>query len=299
MDDRGPRGWFHVWLCGFRESIKFNRTLSYIGTLQSSSISTQQCFVMNGIIFVGSIFMFNHFLTPMLSKLGERLEGFSGDEQKEKWEDTEYLVLAISSFLFKAFWLVPMYILSFVLNAAWYLDIAKQVYLLEYGKLKTADSMADIVRDSLYNHMLMAWVSLASYLVYYIPSIGPIISLAYTSWAIAFYCFDYKWTLQGWELQKRLRVFQANWVYMLGFGMPCALLTMFLPQFLGYGIYALTFPVCMIISIISDPIQHRATTFVPRSIRMFMLAEWFNLAIMKLFGRSKATNATKKRTATT
>ena len=111
----------------------------------------------------------------------------------------------------------------------------------------------------------MACVSVGSYLVYYVPFVGPPLSLIYTSWAIAFYCFDYKWTLQGWDLQKRLLVFQAHWVYMLGFGMPCALILMFLPQFLGYGIYALTFPVCMILSIISKPVQHEPTFLFPKN----------------------------------
>jgi len=271
MDLSSPR---LVFFQGFSEALQFNRTLKYFASLQSTSISTRQWFVMNGIMFLGSILIFNHGLTPLLDAVGDSL----GTDDIE-WKACKHQVLAISNKLFNVLWLVPMYLMTFVLNTAWYYDIAQHVYSLEYGRITNIDAMENI-RDSTYSICLMAWVTLFSYLVLYVPYIGSWISFAYMSWVFAFYCFNYKLTLQGVEFENRLRYFQSHWLYMLGFGMPCALIVTFSPHFIGYGIYAVIFPICMVLAIISTPVQHISSGVIPRSVRMFVFFEFLNLALV-------------------
>jgi hypothetical protein len=182
-----------------------------------------------------------------------------------------------------------MYLISILLNAVFNVDIAKQVHAAEYGgPVKGVDSLSDFLRDSLYNYLLMGWVSVFCWAVAYVRIVGPVLSLVWTSWAIAFYAFDMAWALRGWDLQRRLLTFQRHWVFMLGFGLPSAFVTLLLPQFVGYGVYALAFPVSAILAITSKPLQHRQAALLPRSLRMFFFAEYVNLLLVSLLGLRRA-----------
>ncbi len=185
-----------------------------------------------------------------------------------------------------------LYIISILLNAVFNVEIAKEVYTAEYGEpVKSVESVLDLVRDSMYNYFLMAWVSLFCWGIYYVQIIGPIISLLWTSWAIAFYAYDLVWALKGWEFQKRLLLFQRHWIFMLGFGFPSATATFLMPQFLGYSVYALAFPVSIILAITSTPVQHAPGGIWPRSLRMFLFAEYINLFLMRLVGLQPSARA--------
>ena len=91
------------------------------------------------------------------------------------------------------------------------------------------------------------------------PYIGYPLELVQSSWTIAFYCFDYRWTLGGLTLEERMRKFETHWPFMLGFGAPLAAFSLWLPVYWGYVAYALFFPVCMILAIETDPILHQVT----------------------------------------
>mmetsp|Transcript_17083 Transcript_17083/g.33435 ORF Transcript_17083/g.33435 Transcript_17083/m.33435 type:complete len:334 (+) Transcript_17083:220-1221(+) len=280
-----PTAW-EAFVLGFKAAINWPRSLHYIATIQTTSISTQQCFVMNGTIFLGSLFAYNFVLTPLLEYLNDTLRDLleGSDADPAVWSAAQDIVTWTSEQAFQILWLVPMYALSLVLNAAWNLDIGKQVFLLEFGVIKGGENMAENLRDSIYNYILMAWVTLFVFLVYFIPIIGLPISLIYTAWTASFYCYDLKWKHQGWDFRKRLRMFQSCWPFMAGFGMPCALLVTFIPAFLGYGIYCVTFPVCLILSIVTAPVQHSPTTLMPRSLQVFVFAEWLTLAVLRFIG---------------
>ncbi|GBG24328.1 Etoposide-induced protein 2.4-like [Hondaea fermentalgiana] len=280
-----PSAWGALVL-GFKSAVNWPRSLHYIATIQTTSISTQQCFVMNGTIFLGSLLAYNFVLTPLLVNLRDTLRDLlEGSEANEDvWKSAQEIVTQTSEHAFQFLWLIPMYALSLLLNAAWNLDIGKQVFLLEFGKIKGGESMAENLRDSIYNYILMAWVTLFSFLVYYVPVIGLPTSLVYTAWTASFYCYDLKWKHQGWDFRKRLRMFQSCWPFMAGFGLPCALLVTFIPAYLGYGIYCVTFPVCLVLSIVTAPVQHAPTTFLPRSLQIFVFAEWLTLAVLRTIG---------------
>mmetsp|Transcript_10328 Transcript_10328/g.19009 ORF Transcript_10328/g.19009 Transcript_10328/m.19009 type:complete len:301 (-) Transcript_10328:738-1640(-) len=292
-----------VLLAGVQAQLSWHQTLSYLAKLQtSSSISAKQCFLMNGTLFLGSIVLFTYVLTPLLEQsagylawldntaLASQGDNFKkqSETQEEHWKMLQSHVVEATALLFQALWLVPMYVLSIVLNATFNLDIAKQVYTMHIGPpAKNIDSLTDVIRDSLYNYLLMGWVSLFCLAVDHVPIIGPPVSLIWTSWAIAFYAYDIVWTLEGWDFQKRLLVFQRSWLFMLGFGFPPALMTFCLPQFLGYGIYALAFPMSIMLAITFRPILHTASGVFPKSFRMFAFAEYINLLALRCIGLSR------------
>lgn len=52
---------------------------------------------------------------------------------------------------------------------------------------------------------------------------GPVLNVLLLSWLYAYYCFDYKWALQGARLPQRLAFFETHWAFFAGggtFGLP-------------------------------------------------------------------------------
>lgn len=45
---------------------------------------------------------------------------------------------------------------------------------------------------------------------------GPALNFVLLSWLYALYCFDYKWSLHGVQLQQRVAYFERHWAFFLG-----------------------------------------------------------------------------------
>jgi hypothetical protein len=45
---------------------------------------------------------------------------------------------------------------------------------------------------------------------------GPVLNVLLLSWLYAYYCYDYKWALQGARLPQRLAFFEAHWAFFAG-----------------------------------------------------------------------------------
>lgn len=70
-----------------------------------------------------------------------------------------------------------------------------------------------------------------------------VLMVDYGSCLYAMYCFEYKWSLHGWKLDKRINFLEQHLFYFVGFGSPFTLATFFVPNFVSKGIFALLFPV--------------------------------------------------------
>jgi len=66
------------------------------------------------------------------------------------------------------------------------------------------------------------------------------------------YGFDFYWISDDWDPHDRYRAVENNWAYMFGFGLPYVVLVRSSGFFLGYGLYLLLFPFCIILSTLSD-----------------------------------------------
>jgi hypothetical protein len=70
-------------------------------------------------------------------------------------------------------------------------------------------------------------------------------------------CFSrYKWSFLGWSLEYRLKFFELHWGYFLGFGLPSVTLSLIFPKFISLGLFALAFPIFIILAIIAKPVSH-------------------------------------------
>jgi etoposide-induced 2.4 mRNA len=126
-----------VFFGGFYASIRIERTLLFIVASRLTAIRTLQCVTLNGLIFLGSILVFDYVLKPGILLLGGALrhlhfEILSDDLVSDQenllkyWKYGEDGVEKAVEVIFTFAWLLPMYTISFILNTVWYRDIAEQ-----------------------------------------------------------------------------------------------------------------------------------------------------------------------------
>ncbi|XP_073115252.1 protein EI24 homolog isoform X3 [Elaeis guineensis] len=120
-----------LWLAGFREACSLHRVLIFCFRSKMLSIRTGQCFLLNGFIFLGSLFTLKSAVIPtLLWILPDQCEKLGPQHLCNQKE-----ALALYSFLrfiliqiFYIFWFYPLYVFSFILSTLWYNDIAKYAF---------------------------------------------------------------------------------------------------------------------------------------------------------------------------
>ncbi|XP_028805051.1 protein EI24 homolog isoform X1 [Neltuma alba] len=258
-----------LWLEGFKEACCLHRVVILCSRSRKLLVRTGQCFLLNGLIFLGSLFVLNSVVIPTLQWIlpdqcsqfsSRKLCGFGG-------------ILKFYSFLrrglihfFYVFWFYPLYVFSIILSAIWYNDIAKHGYdaidrsksPAEEGSSQTKSSdkanASNIKRLSglgrfmietgelVYSIILLSVFFLKVYATGFIPFIGKMLNFLLLSWMYAYYCFEYKWNFNKVPLDKRLDYFQSSWAFFSGFGSPCVLAIFFFSPLVSYGIMAILFP---------------------------------------------------------
>ncbi|CAG8547198.1 6137_t:CDS:10, partial [Dentiscutata heterogama] len=191
----------------------------------------------------------------------------------------------IVALTYQLLWVYPIFILSFVLNAMWYQEIADRAFRMYYGppinSRRTYPRALKVMADEIYRALLFMNYLIVATLVYVIPVIGPIISFMYFCWIYAYYSFEYKWINQGWSLEQRIGYFEERWSYFAGFGFLFTVITFFVDQFLSAGVFALFFPLYIIMATNAIPMprhdeRSRFSSLVPYRLRIFWVAKKLN-----------------------
>ncbi|KAI9327882.1 etoposide-induced protein 2.4-domain-containing protein [Obelidium mucronatum] len=231
-----------------------------------------KCIVLNGVIFLGSILLMDNLLVPFFSYCSAaflnnphstsvvpvntpQLHQFNS--LSEAWS------FWLGAFLWKLYyvlWIYPLYVTSFVLNTFWYQAIADRAYEIVYGKPtqspQTYDWFLKRVSTDIYRCLLLLNYIVLTFIAHsVIPwPFGSILSFILFSFLVAFVSFEYKWVQKGWTLEKRIDYFEARSSYFFGFGLPCTVLTFFFPSFISAGIYAVLFPMYIIMANQAHPL---------------------------------------------
>lgn len=257
------------WAEGFREACCLHRVIVLCRRSKQLSIRTGQCFLLNGFIFLGSLFFLNSVVIPILQwVLPDHYSQISCGEMSEF-----HGVLKLYSFLrgfliqlFYVFWFYPLYIFSFILSNLWYNDIAKHgfaamgrsgpsvVESTKQNDVLTSDRKVQAARpaglggimigigEQVYSVLLLSFFFLEVYATGFIPYVGKALNFILLSWMYAYYCFEYKWNFSELGLEKRLDFFETNWAFFAGFGSPCVLAVLFFSPLVSYGVMAILFP---------------------------------------------------------
>ncbi|XP_024979721.1 protein EI24 homolog isoform X3 [Cynara cardunculus var. scolymus] len=267
-----------LWLEGFRQACCLHRVVIYCLRSKQLMIRTGQCFLLNGFIFLGSIFILRSLILPTLQWILPF--GVSDGYQEPCLPQMPirlyaFLRLGLLQLIY-ALWFYPLYIFSFILSTIWYNDIA-QFGLTVTGKdgstnlapssqkepstsqnATHVDKPTDLGRVMIgiaeqgYSLLLLTFFFLEVYLTGFIPYIGKTLNFILLSWMYAYYCFEYKWNFSGLSLDKRLDFFESNWAFFAGFGSPCVLAIFFFSPLVSYGVMAVLFPMFVLTAAGSD-----------------------------------------------
>ncbi|KAI3445607.1 hypothetical protein Pfo_002272 [Paulownia fortunei] len=248
-----------LWLEGFREACCLHRVIIYCLRSRELAIRTGQCFLLNGFIFLGSIFVLRSVVIPTLQwVLPDGCPLINSQESRPFggiFRFYSFLRLGLIQ-LFYVFWFYPMYVSSFILSTLWYNDIAKHGFFTieKYGpsgselsgqKDTTATDLEGVmigIAEQVYSVLLLSFFFLEVYVTGFIPWIGKPLNFLLLSWMYAYYCFEYKWNYSGLSLDKRLDFFESNWPFFAGFGSPCVLAVFFYSPLVSYGVMAVLYP---------------------------------------------------------
>jgi etoposide-induced 2.4 mRNA len=253
---------------GFRDALHFRSMARYFAKSKQLQGLFAKTVLLNGAIFLGSIVVLDYIIAPTF--MGNFFWQTSDIEQNR-------LISVLFSILKNILWVVPLYILSFLFNAIWYSDIAKLTYTMQEkrrAKLKQLQEqsgiqqpipvqqgsgltfrrdLVDKITDLIYLNILLLFYSLIQAASRYIPIIGGLIDFLTFTWYSAFYSFQYLWAHKNMSLQKQIDYFERHWAYMLGFGAPAALASYFFPFFINAGVYAMLFPIFIVLAILASP----------------------------------------------
>eukprot|EP00298_Acanthocystis_sp_HF-20_P001896 c12372_g1_i1.p1 GENE.c12372_g1_i1~~c12372_g1_i1.p1 ORF type:complete len:282 (+),score=64.05 c12372_g1_i1:133-978(+) len=239
-------------------------------TLKSKTI---QCFVLNACIVLGSVFILNNVIQPVVHTVLPASESTA-------------TLNVIVKMIYEVCWLYPMYSLSILLNAMTYQTIASASYALQFGTKMNTFTYTWFIQqlgDQAYRLILCLFFLAHTLVLEFIPFIGLILSVVFVSWLYSFYCFEYVWGLSQWQLEKQISLFEGRWAFFLGFGMPCSIIAHVYPLVVSGAIIGALFPICIIMATIAEVPPPPPNSKFPIRIQLFSSSRYLTLATIHLF----------------
>jgi len=310
-----------LWFAGFRDACCLHRAYFFCRRSRRVLKKTWQCFLLNGCIFLGSIVILQQVVIPILQWiLGAPSQGPAGPSHQGFSGHLQNFIIAVCYVC----WLYPLYIISFVLNCLWYNEIAVHAFgTLDQkgsgsdgepkspGKAKVSkaprsksssalDSVMLGISEQIYSVIMLSAFFVEVSAVSLIPYVGQVLKFILMSWLYAYYCFDYKWGLRRWSLEKRLFFFETNWAFFAGFGSPCVLATFAFSPLVGGGVMAVVFPLFVLVATGSKPeeavsacVGGNKESGLPR-LQIFYLANKLTVPFVRLFQPKTSSNSRRK-----
>lgn len=281
-------GAIKCFFLGVFDALKLHISLIFILSSRQVQKKVWSCLALNGFVFLGSMYLLDHIIFPAVRSILSL--GSEGD-------DVEAVLDTVHSgfvWMYYILWTLPVYILSFFLSTVWYSEIAEAAHRIRNGEVvETNFSFERWIRamsEEAYRLLLAMSFSIQSAIFAFIPVIGPYISFIHLCWLYSWYSFEYKWSMESWSLRRRLVYFERRWPYFIGFGFPLAVTSVAFPFWTRLGLYALLFPLFIVLAIAAKPAAHIKTdendpsqAKYPGRLRMFKYAKKINLFILLCF----------------
>jgi len=207
------------------------------------------CCLLNGGIFLLSKYIFEYLVLPIVFLAFKFVAETDRETQSELWSWIQYLL----SWIFSTLWILPIFLLSRIVNIFFFQEIADSSFR---GRTQQLNSVSKLVADYFFSLFVQAVFLVQTMSLTYLPInyLNQILAIVHLSLLYSMYSFEYKWFNMGWELHKRLHFIEFNWPYFVGFGLPLAILTSFLDDFVLKGsVFSLLFPLYIISSNVVKP----------------------------------------------
>ncbi len=207
-----------------------------------------QCCTLNGLVFGLSIIIFNHVLLPFLQTILVTISDLilGTRDVESNW----YVTRLILKTTFDSLWVLPLFLLSRLVNALWFQDIGNLAYKYSIGRPKPIPSLSTFIADNLFSFIIQALFLVQATLLSLTPLPAPLpdaLYILHMCLLYSLYSFEYKWVQMGWPLHQRLQYLESNWPYFLGFGLPLSIITYCPSDFFISGcLFAIVFPIFII-----------------------------------------------------
>ncbi|XP_050425462.1 etoposide-induced protein 2.4 homolog isoform X2 [Adelges cooleyi] len=201
-----------------------------------------QCCTLNGGIFCLSIIIFEYVILPLLAYT---MTVAFGNLNQDIW----FWTRSFLSWTFGAVWVLPIFLLSKIINSLWFQDIADIAYKQKKGDPQQLTRISKVIADFSFSFVVQFLFLIQSYLVSMVPSktVSTVLSILHLSLLYSLYSFEYKWCNMGMELNSRLSFIENYWPYFLGFGLPLAVITSLPESYIISGcLFSILFPVFII-----------------------------------------------------
>nr|CAG4645534.1 EOG090X06IP [Lynceus sp. MCZ IZ 141354] len=198
-----------------------------------------QCCALNGGVFWLSLLAFYGVLLPLVQSLLMALTHV----------DIWLYIGPLLNATFSTLWVLPLFLLSRIVNSLWFQDIADLAYKHSRGRSQGLQSWSKLIADVLFSTIIQALFLVQAMILGFlpIPGLNTALSLLHMCLLYSLYSFEYRWYHMGWELPKRLTYIELHWPYFLGFGLPLTLVTYLPSSFLVSGcVFSILFPVFII-----------------------------------------------------
>jgi len=264
-----------VWLAGVCDAVTLDQCVFFLARSEVIRFRTLQCFMLNGVIFLGSILLFNWAVDPVLSMMRRLVQ------DDEAW--TTEFVVASFSVLYKVLWIYPIYCISFILNTVMYQEVADSALaLLQHKPPRPSPPLERLINEAF--RMLVNFVYIIeTNLLYYVPVCGPALYFVHSCWLASVYCFEYRWVHQRWTSAARLDYFERHWLYFAGFGFPVSFVSFLCPRFIDAGVFALLFPIFVLTASRAEPRELRKWPAPVQRLPVFMVVQGISCFALRLF----------------
>jgi etoposide-induced 2.4 mRNA len=284
---------FLLWWQGFYDALQAQSVYRALKRDPVLRTLIFQCFLLNGVIFVGSNLLFTKGIQPLVTYLFTFEDATNSSIQSLIWLLQQFFWIA-----HLVLWQFPVYGISFLLSNIWYEEISWRVYEFHYPpntnndnrnlssnntvfQITTLNNVSNNVKsnehksisdanvprrwrwdrfiasvaDQLFKLALVLAYILVSVVWYYVPYLGLPMNFVMCCWLYSLYCFEYKWatTVPYPTFEKRIDYFEKHWTYFFGFGTPFNLACFFFPYLISYGVFAFLFPAFIIMAARAKP----------------------------------------------
>nr|GAT43988.1 predicted protein [Mycena chlorophos] len=208
----------------------------------------------------------------------------------------------IGNWVYRLVWLLPALGISFYLNSSWCTVIAKRTYALQNANHAgsqpptTYTGVLTAIATSAYRVVMVFTSVVVSFALGLVPVVGPVAGFLFLCWIDAYYCFEFVWIARGMSLSGRVRHLEERWAYYLAFGFPAAVLCSFGSSVANAVVFALFFPLYIIMAMHARPVPEdpynpvpmanddvirHPSPFVPIRLPIFAVVMWLNDGIVR------------------